>query len=102
MGNSWVARSSLWPQEKTGWSACEVFAEKGYRAATIADICGRAKANVAAVNYYFGDKPRKAAGGILRASTLWRWPIQQGLLRKSGRNSSSPDAKRSLNLSKQL
>ncbi|MBW1732563.1 MAG: TetR/AcrR family transcriptional regulator, partial [Deltaproteobacteria bacterium] len=37
-------------------AACEVFAEKGYRAATIADICGRAKANVAAVNYYFGDK----------------------------------------------
>ena len=37
-------------------AACEVFAEKGYRAATIADICRRAKANVAAVNYYFGDK----------------------------------------------
>lgn len=37
-------------------SASEVFAEKGYRDATIAEICERAKANVAAVNYHFGDK----------------------------------------------
>ncbi len=37
-------------------SACEVFAEKGYHAATVADICQRAGANVAAVNYYFTDK----------------------------------------------
>jgi AcrR family transcriptional regulator len=37
-------------------SACELFAERGYRAARVADICKRAGANVAAVNYYFGDK----------------------------------------------
>jgi AcrR family transcriptional regulator len=37
-------------------SACELFAEKGYHAARVADICKRAGANVAAVNYYFGDK----------------------------------------------
>ena len=37
-------------------AASEVFAEKGYRDATIAGICERARANVAAVNYHFGDK----------------------------------------------
>jgi AcrR family transcriptional regulator len=37
-------------------SACEVFAEKGYRDGTVAEICERAGANIAAVNYYFGSK----------------------------------------------
>ena len=39
-------------------SACVVFARKGYRTATIAEICERARANIAAVNYHFGDKER--------------------------------------------
>ena len=46
--------------KETRWrllnAACEVFAQKGYRDAKVADICKRAGANVAAVNYYFGDK----------------------------------------------
>jgi AcrR family transcriptional regulator len=37
-------------------SASVVFAKKGYRTATIAEICDHARANVASVNYYFGDK----------------------------------------------
>jgi AcrR family transcriptional regulator len=37
-------------------AASEVFAEKGYRDATIAEICELAGANVAAVNYHFRDK----------------------------------------------
>lgn len=37
-------------------AASDVFATKGYRDTTIAEICERAKANIAAVNYHFGDK----------------------------------------------
>ncbi len=36
--------------------ACKVFAEKGYRDATHVEICNRAGANAAAVNYYFSSK----------------------------------------------
>jgi AcrR family transcriptional regulator len=37
-------------------AAAEVFADGGYRRATIANICRRAGANIAAVNYHFGGK----------------------------------------------
>jgi len=51
-------------------AACEVFAQKGYRDAKVADICKRADANVASVNYYFRDK------ASLYAET-WRHAFQQ-------------------------
>jgi AcrR family transcriptional regulator len=36
--------------------AGRIFADRGYRAATIREICDAAGANLAAVNYHFGDK----------------------------------------------
>lgn len=43
-------------REKLLEAAGEVFAEKGFRGATIDAISRRAETNIAAVNYHFGDK----------------------------------------------
>ena len=37
-------------------AASKIFAEKGFRDTTVAEISKRAKTNVAAINYHFGDK----------------------------------------------
>jgi AcrR family transcriptional regulator len=44
------------PRQRLLEAARQVFAEVGFRAATVREICARADHNVAAVNYYFGDK----------------------------------------------
>lgn len=39
-------------------AASEIFAAKGFRDAKVAEICRKARANVAAINYHFGSKEK--------------------------------------------
>lgn len=43
-------------RERVLRAAGEVFAERGFRAATVRAICARADVNIASVNYYFRNK----------------------------------------------
>ena len=47
---------SLETRQRLLEAAAEVFSESGYRNATFREICRRANANIAAVNYHFRDK----------------------------------------------
>jgi AcrR family transcriptional regulator len=53
-------------------SASEVFAVRGFRGATIAEICCKAKANTAAANYHFGNKETLYVES-------WRFAFEQSL-----------------------
>jgi AcrR family transcriptional regulator len=48
-------------------AAGRVFAEKGFRGATVREICQHAEANVAAVNYYFRDKEKLYSAAVHHA-----------------------------------
>jgi len=62
-------------------AAAEVFAEKGYWEATNADICAKAMANIAAINYHFGSKDNLyiEAWKYSFDKTMQRYPPEGGL-----------------------
>ncbi|MCA9286415.1 MAG: CerR family C-terminal domain-containing protein [Phycisphaerales bacterium] len=63
--NSAAGSSSAQTRERLIEAAGQVFAERGFRQATIRQICNRAGANIAAVNYHFGGK-RHLYAAVLR------------------------------------
>lgn len=51
-----MAEPDVETRERLLNAAAQLFAARGFRDVTIREICGEAGANVAAVNYHFGDK----------------------------------------------
>src|SRR5436190_19044457 len=64
-------------RERIADAAGEIFAERGFDGTTVRDIWQRAGANIAAVNYYFGDKQRLYVEAVVRAH---RWRMEQARL----------------------
>jgi AcrR family transcriptional regulator len=60
-------------------AAVDVFAEKGFRDATVREICGRVDANVASVNYYFRSKENLYSEALIYAfrQAELRYPLTQ-------------------------
>jgi len=72
-------------------AAIKVIAEKGYHGATAQEICQRAEANMAAVNYYFGGK-EKLYGQILEL-VFQAWASGESAGELSQREAHTPDEK---------
>jgi AcrR family transcriptional regulator len=70
------ADSNIDTRQRVIEAAGEVFAERGYREATIREICQRANANLAAVGYHFGDKA-ELYGEVLRYAHICAMELKE-------------------------
>lgn len=62
-------------------AAGRIFGRKGFKAATVREICKSADVNLAAVNYYFGDKAGLYRTVVveLMENALHRYPADMGI-----------------------
>jgi AcrR family transcriptional regulator len=62
-------------------AAVEIFAERGFRDATVRGICAQAGVNAASVNYYFGSKEKLYAEALSFAfrQANQRYPLSEAL-----------------------
>ena len=67
-------------------TAGDVFGRKGYKAATIREICQAAGVNVASINYHFGGKKElyRTVVTDLLSQTFAQYPVDEGVDSRSG------------------
>ncbi|MBP5673981.1 MAG: TetR family transcriptional regulator [Victivallales bacterium] len=69
------------PRDRLLKAGLKFFASKGYEGATVREICDEANSNIAAINYYFGDKRgfysavKKYAMGIRHKAMEAYWEL---------------------------
>lgn len=69
------------PRQRILSAAVQVFGRKGYKAATVREICQTARVNLAALNYYFGNKQalyRTVVTDLLEHA-IERYPADMGM-----------------------
>ncbi len=69
------------PRQRILNAAVQVFGRKGFKAATVREICQAARVNLAALNYYFGNKEslyRTVVTDLLE-SAIQRFPADMGM-----------------------